>query len=264
MPSRSLPLATLFFLMFLSAWTSLGWAQPDIRFEQYSPQEERHWQEVLRRNPRDAQAHFHLGRYYEFVRRTPDAAKFYRQATLLNPGWAQPFFYLGKAYRELGRYQEAAAALQRAVTLKPDYARAYHYLGLVKINLRRYEEAADALVKAYTCDPGWAETYYDNTTYGIHNELGESKETVLALIKYIYPVNQHLARIVYKRWDRGGAAMKEYWETVSGRKLPADYGYQQGPIPGSQEPVEPGYQKPQDIGYQRRPNQPSAPEQLAD
>jgi len=257
-------LTGLLFLMFMCHGAVHAWAQADVRFEQFSPQEERFWKTKLQRNPRDAQANYHLGRYYEFTKRTHDAADFYRQATLLNPGWPQPFFYLGKAYRELGRNQEASVALQRAVTLKSNYARAYHYLGLVLINLGRYQEAADALVKAYTYDPGWAETYYDNTTFGMHTELGESKETVLRLIKYIYPVNQHLARILYKRWDRTGGAMKEYWEVVSGRKLPGDYGYQEGPIPGYQAPDEPGYQKPQDMGYQRRPNQPSAPEQLAD
>ena len=120
----------------------------------------------------------------------------------LVPGWPQAFFCLGKAYRELSRYQEAATALKRAVLLKSDYARAYHFLGLVLIDLGRYEEAAAALVKAYTFNPGWAETYYDNTTFGIHHELGMDKAVNLRLIKYIYPVNQHLARILYNNWSR--------------------------------------------------------------
>jgi tetratricopeptide (TPR) repeat protein len=261
---RPASLAGLLLLMFVCFWACPGWPQADIRFEQFTPREEKYWQDALRRNPRDAKAHYHLGRYYEFARRTQDAAIAYRQATLLDPGWAQPFFYLGKAYRELGRYQEAAVALQRAVTLKSDYARAYHFLALVQINLGRSEEAADALVKAYTYDPGWAETYYDNTTYGIHRELGEDKEVILRVIKHIYPVNQHLARIVYNRWARGDAAMKEYWETVSGRDLPPDKGYQQPPVLGYREPEEAGYQRPEDAGFQRRSNQPSAPEDLAD
>ena len=264
MRGRFLCLNILIFLIFFSQGAVRAWAQPDLRVERFTPQEERYWKQRIRSNPRNAQAYYHLGRYYEFVRRVRDAADFYRKATLLDPGWAQPFFYLGKAYRELGRYQEAARALKRAVLLKSDYARAYHYLGLVLVNLGRYEEAADALVKAYTYDPGWAETYYDNTTYGINSELSEDKETVLRLIKYIYPVNQHLARIMYKRWDRAGAAMKEYWEVVSGRKIPADYGYQNYPVPGYQPPDEPGYQRPQDMGYQRKASQPSAPGDLAD
>ena len=261
---RSHSIAGLLFLLFLSPWVSSGWAQADLRFEQHSPEVEKYWQKKIQRHPRDSRAYYHLGRHYEYTRRIQLAAESYRQATVLDPGWPQAFFYLGKAYRELSRYQEAAAALKRAVTLKSDYARAYHFLGLIMIDLGRYEEAAEALVKAYTYNPGWAETYYDNTTFGIHHELGTDKEVNLRLIKFIYPVNQHLARILYNNWSRGNAAMKEYWETVAGSELPPDKGYQQGPIPGYREPQELGYQKASDVGFQRRANQPSAPEELAD
>jgi tetratricopeptide (TPR) repeat protein len=261
---RSLSMAALVFLLLMGHWVAPGWTQPDLRFEQHSPEAERHWKKVIQGNPRDARAYYHLGRHYEFTRRIQLAAGAYHQATILDPGWPQAFFYLGKAYRELSRYQEASVALKRAVILKSDYARAYHYLGLVMIDLGRYEEAAEALVKAYTYNPGWAETYYDNTTYGIHHELGTDKTVNLRLIKYIYPLNQHLARILYNNWSRGNAAMKEYWETVSGSELPADKGYQQPPIPGYREPQEMGYQKAPDVGFQRRANQPSAPEELVD
>jgi tetratricopeptide (TPR) repeat protein len=258
--NRSFAIAGLLFMLLLGPRVSYGWKQADMRANQSSPEAERHWKKVIQRNPRDSRAYFHLGRHYELTRRIQLAADAYRQATLLDPGWPQAFFYLGKSYRELGRYQEAAAAMKRAVTIKSDYARAYHFLGLIMIHLGRYEEAAHALVNAYTYDPGWAETFYDNTTYGIQYELGTDKAVNLRLIKYIYPVNQHLARILYNNWSRGNAAMKEYWETVSGAELPADKGYQEGPIPGYREPQEFGYQKAQDVGFQRRANQPSAPE----
>ncbi|MCK9377148.1 MAG: tetratricopeptide repeat protein [Syntrophobacterales bacterium] len=238
----------------LSVWAAPGLTQ-EQRFEQYSPQEEDHWKQMIQRNPRDSRAYYHLGRHYEFTRRIPLAAEAFHQATVLDPGWPQAFFSLGKAYRELNRYQEAAVALERAVLLKSDYARAYQFLGLVKIDLARYEEAAEALLKAYTCDPGWAETYYDNTTYGIHLELRMDKEVTLRLIRYIYPHNQHLARLLYNHWARGNAAMNEYYEAVAGPELPPDQGYQQGPIMGYRDPDEAGYQRPKEAGYQRRASQ---------
>jgi tetratricopeptide (TPR) repeat protein len=241
-----------------------AWSQEDIRFEQFSPQGERHWKEVLRRQPRNPQAYYQLGRYYEFTKRMPDAAEMYRQATLIDQGSALAHFGLGKAYRELNRYQEAATALHRAVALKPNFSRAYHFLGLVYVGLGRYPEAAEALVNAYTYNPGWAETYYDSTTYGIHQELGSDKEVVLRLVKHVYPINQHLARILYNRWARGNAGMKEFWEVVAGRELPADAGYHRGPVVGYVAPQEVGTQGPQDVGYRRRPNQPSAPEGFAE
>ncbi len=239
----------------LSVWAAPGRTQ-EQRFEQYSPQEEDHWKQVIHRNPRDSRAYYHLGRNYEFTRRLSLATEAYHQATVLDPGWPQAFFALGKAYRQLNRYQEAAVALRRAVLLKSDYARAYHFLGLVNIDLARYEEAAEALLKAYTCDPGWAETYYDNTTYGIHLELRMDKEVTLRLIRYIYPRNQHLARLLYNQWTRGNAAINEFYEVVAGPELPPDKGYQQGPIFGYREPDEAGFQRPKEAGFQRRANQP--------
>jgi tetratricopeptide (TPR) repeat protein len=257
---RSIAMAGLLFMLISSTGVPPGLTQQDPKIDQYFSQVEHYWRKKIRRNPRDGRAYYHLGRYYEFTLRIQLAPESYRQATLIVPGWPQAFFYLGKAYRELRRFQEAVVALKRAVLLKSDYARAYHFLGLVMIDLGRYEEAARALVNAYTYDPGWAETYYDNTTYGMQYELGMDKEINLRLIKYIYPVNQHLARILYNNWSRGNAAMKEYWETVSGAELPADKGYHQGPIPGYREPQDVGYQKAQDLGFQRRANEPIAPE----
>ena len=230
----------------------------------FPPLREQHWKDVIRREPANAQAYYHLGRHYEFAHRTRNAAESYRKAASLDPGYVEAHFSLGKSYLELNRYHEAAAALKRATVLRSNYARAHHFLALAYINLGRYEDAAEALVQAYTHDPGTAETYYDNTSYGIHRELGDDKEVILRLVKYIYPVNQRLARIVYNRWGRTQGAMKEFDEVVSGRELPPGVGVHKPPITGYFGPQESGYQGPIESGYQRKANEPSAPEDLAD
>ncbi|MGQ9919944.1 MAG: tetratricopeptide repeat protein [Desulfobacca sp.] len=222
----------------------------DVRFEQFSPQEEQMWQERIRRNPRDGRSYFFLGRFYDFVHRDQDAANAFKQATLLRPDWPQAFFNLGKLYHRLGRWQDAAVALRRATLLKSDYAAAYHFLGLVEINLGHYPEAAKALIKAYEANPGWAEKYYDGTSYGIHWEFGQ-KEVVLRLVQLIYPTNQRLARLLYNRWARGNAGMKEYWQEAAGAEKRSETGYQEPPLSGYPEPTLPGYQRGPDVGFQR-------------
>jgi len=222
----------------------------DTRLEQLSPQEEAMWQARLRRNPCDARSHYYLGRFYEFHHRLSQAAASFRQATLHNPGWPQAFFQLGKVYRQLYRYHEAQTALRRAVLLKTDYGQASHFLGLVNIDLRRYDEAAAAFLKAYELDPGWAEKYYDLTTYGIHNELGD-KDTVLQLVKRIYPKNQRLAYLLYNRWSRGNAGQQEFYQMVAGLDKVSETGYQKPEMPGYQEPLESGYLRPPEAGFLR-------------
>ena len=222
----------------------------DARLEQFSPREEMDRKAQLRRNPRDANAWFYLGRYYDFTHRNQEAAQAFYQATLIKPGWAEAFFNLGKMYRSIGHYRDAARALQRATLLKTDYSRAYFYLGLVYLDLDQSDEAAQALIQAYTHDPGYFETYFDTTSYGIHSELG-NKDAMLTVIRTVYPVNQQLAQVLYKRWARHGINLREFYEVVSGSDKKSEAGYQEAQEVGYQEQPLPGYQKPPPAGFTR-------------
>jgi tetratricopeptide (TPR) repeat protein len=222
----------------------------DTRFEQFSPREEMNRKEQIRRNPRDATAWFFLGRFYDFTHRTQDAAEAFRQATLIKPGWAEAFFNLGKMYRAIGRYREAAQALERATIIKSNYSRAYFFLGLIYLDLERPKAAAQALNQAYMHDPGYFETYFDTTSYGMHSEL-VNKDSVLGVIRTVYPMNQQLAQILYKRWARYGINMQDFYEVVSGADKKSEAGYQEAQEVGYQEQPLPGYQKPPPAGFTR-------------
>ncbi len=222
----------------------------DSRLEQFSPREEMDRKAQLRRNPRDANAWYYLGRYYDFTHRNQDAAEAFHQATLIKPGWAEAFFNLGKMYRSIGHYRDAARALQRATLLKTDYSRAYFYLGLVYLDLDQSDEAAQALIQAYTHDPGYFETYFDTTSYGIHSELG-NKEAILTVIRTVYPVNQQLAQVLYKDGPGTASTCRNFtrWSPASDKKSEA--GYQEAQEVGYQEQPLPGYQKPPPAGFTR-------------
>jgi tetratricopeptide (TPR) repeat protein len=236
-------------LMPLSAPPSPSWAQ-DTRLEQFSPREEMDRKEQIRRNPRDANAWYYLGRFYDYTHSNQQAAQAFYQATLLKPGWAEAFFNLGKMYRAIGRIREAAQALQRATLLKSNFSRAFFYLGLVQLDLDLPKEAAAAMMQAYTLNPGYFETYFDTTSYGIHSELGD-KDAVLKLVQIIYPENQQLAQILYKRWARHGINLREFYEVVSGTEKKSEAGYQEAQEVGYQEQPLPGYQKPPPAGFLR-------------
>jgi tetratricopeptide (TPR) repeat protein len=220
------------------------------RFEQFSPREEMDRKAQIKRNPRDATAWYYLGRYYDFTHRVQDAAGAFYQATLIKPGWAEAFFNLGKMYRTLGRYQEAAQALKRATLLKSNFSRAYFFLGLVWLDLDRPQDAAQALNQAYLHAPGYFETYFDTTSYGIHSEL-VNKDAILTVIQSVYPVNQQLAQILYKRWTRHGINLKDFYEVVSGTDKISEAGYQEAQEAGYQVQPLPGYQKPPPAGFNR-------------
>lgn len=240
----------LVLVLLLGAGLARAPAQTDPRFEQFTPREEAMWQARIRSNPTDARSHYYLGRVYQFQNRDREALEAFRQAAILAPGWYAPLVQLGKTCRRLGRYDEAAVALRRAVLLKPGHSQAHHFLGLVAVRLGLWEEAAQAFLQAYQHDPGWAETYYDRTNFGIHEELGD-KEAILRLVRLIYPENQHLARLLYRRWARGNAGQQEFYREVAGPDKKSEYGYQETPDYGYQEDTPPGYQKGPDSGFLR-------------
>jgi tetratricopeptide (TPR) repeat protein len=218
-PLMATPMATLMAtLMLLALSLLIPAALPPVCLAQSpmirpnSPLAEQYWKGVLDRSPGNATAHFALGEYYNLTYRNSQSALHYRRAALLRPGWAEAHFRLGMVYRELGRPNEAAAALERAVLLQPAHARAHHYLALAQIGLKRLEDAGASLNRAYLNDPGWAETYYE-TISAIHAEFNE-QETVLALARTVYPMNQRLARLLYNRWTQQNSAMDEYWHVV--------------------------------------------------
>lgn len=249
--SRKVIQAIIWLAALAPLWTSPGPARAqDTRLEQFSPREEMDRKAQIHRNPRDANAWYYLGRYYDFTHRNREAAEAFYQATLIKPGWAEAFFNLGKMYRALGRYREAARALERATLLKSNYSRAFFYLGLVQLDLDHPEAAAQALIQAYLHDPGYFETYFDTTSYGIHSELG-NKDSMLAVIKTVYPANQQLAQILYKRWARHGINLREFYEVVSGSDKKSEAGYQEAQEVGYQEQPLPGYQKPPPAGFLR-------------
>jgi tetratricopeptide (TPR) repeat protein len=189
-----------------------GVAQPDAILRPNSPLAEQYWKGVLDRSPRNAQAHFSLGEYYNLTYRYQDSALHYHKAALIRPGWAEAHFRLGTTYRELGRQAEAAASFQQAALLDPTSARAHHFLGMALLSLGRMDKAGASLHRAYLVDPGWAENYYENVS-AIHSEFND-QETVLDLARIVYPVNQRLARLLYNRWARQNSAMDDFYSLV--------------------------------------------------
>ena len=81
---------------------SPGWAQVN-RFEQFSPREEMDRKAQIRRNPRDANAWYYLGRFYDFTHRNQQAAEAFYQATLLKPGWAEARCLMQRVLRRASR-----------------------------------------------------------------------------------------------------------------------------------------------------------------
>jgi len=106
-------------------------------------------------DPKDADAHFHLGTAYSESGRWEDAVGSYRRA-LAQPTLVIPDLVhqnMGLALYHLKRYPEAESSLRFAVTLDPKLQAGYYNLGLVLMAENRSQEARAAFRQARELAP---------------------------------------------------------------------------------------------------------------
>ena len=156
------------------------------------------FQQVLRLNPQNAEAHCELGAVYRFKEKTDEALEAYlhalelpasaqthgvahiclarlyhsqgrfadaenhgQHAVAMLPKNAEPFFRLADTYVQRGKLALAKQAYQQALALDANLAPAYHGLGKIAFLHGKLEEAAQYYRKALTIAPYHAETHYN-------------------------------------------------------------------------------------------------------
>ena len=77
----------------------------------------------------------------------------YQEAIRANPNDFDAHFNLGGCYSRLGYEQQAMLATQEAVRIRPDYAFAHIALGLNYHNLGQYDRAIETYKQAMRLDP---------------------------------------------------------------------------------------------------------------
>jgi Flp pilus assembly protein TadD len=107
-----------------------------------------HFNEALRLNPDDYQAHLDFGDLLFKTERTADAIREYQEALRLNTKYARAADHLGLALFKLGRFQEGLQAHAAAASFDPaspayrvDLADALNRTGNVKEAAAQYQEA---------------------------------------------------------------------------------------------------------------------------
>ena len=110
-------------------------------------------EELVRKNPNDADAHRNLGITYHYSSHYQKAIASFKEAIRIKPDYAKAHGNLGSAYDELGQYQEAIVSYKEAIRIKPDHANAHHNLGTRYVALGRYEEAIASFTEAIRLKP---------------------------------------------------------------------------------------------------------------
>lgn len=115
---------------------------------------------LIRRRPRLADAHYHLGVARYHLRDYPSAEAALRTATRLDPRRARYPGWLGLVLLEQGRSAEAIVAFEVAIAANPRYPNALYQLGRAYLAAGRLEDAEPHLRRALLLDPRHAEAFY--------------------------------------------------------------------------------------------------------
>jgi tetratricopeptide (TPR) repeat protein len=119
------------------------------------------FQEALRIEPDNADAHNHLGASLMGQGRLPEAIGHFERALLLRPNYAEAHNGLAIALFGLGKVPEAIGHFEQAVLLRPDYAEAHYNLGLALMEQGRLPEAIGHFEQAVLLRPNYAEAQYN-------------------------------------------------------------------------------------------------------
>jgi tetratricopeptide (TPR) repeat protein len=119
--------------------------------------------ESIQLHPANPATHFNLGLVYQEQQRSADALACFERALALSPDAPQVGNARGLALKDLGRYAEALDAYEAVLALAPDYFEALSNRGVALRYLGRYQESAATFAHALRLRPDSAE---------VHNQLG--------------------------------------------------------------------------------------------
>ena len=117
-------------------------------------------QELVNRNPADAESLNNLGAALCKVGDYVGAEQRFRQALSLNPNYAEASYNLGNVFRWIGKMGESEVCLRRALKAKPNYVEARSSLGLTLAYLGRLRDARARFEKVLKAAPRNAEALF--------------------------------------------------------------------------------------------------------
>jgi protein O-GlcNAc transferase len=111
------------------------------------------YQELLRQNPRHADALHFLGLVALQTNQSEHGVRLIERALAINPKYPEALGNLGLGYADMGRHQDALASFDKALALKPHLADLHDNRGTVLRDLRQYEAAVASHDRAIVLRP---------------------------------------------------------------------------------------------------------------
>lgn len=198
----------------------------------------KHFQEIIKKDPRSAEAHMFAGLSLLKNGRAREAVAFLRKAIDLNPDDGRAWEGLGDASLQLSHDMEALQAYQTAVRLLQSAA-IWLKLAQVQRGLGQLDEARRSLSKAGELDPQNRESAYE--TIRILMQLGRYDEAMARARRLVEQNQQDVEALrllgeIYEATNRFGLALQAYEKAVTIRPDDGKARYKLGNLLERQNP----------------------------
>ena len=172
-----------------------------------------HFHEVIRANPGDVKALNGLGVVLQQLRHNEDAAACYREAIRLSPGYLDARINLALLYENHGRLREAERELEQALALQPDTVRLRYNLANVLHLQGRSLDAVAAYRETLRLQPDHLNAL-QNFLFALHYAPQFSDRQIF---------EEHLAAAQNPVFRPGHVAPGRSMPQVSGRRIKVGY-----------------------------------------
>jgi tetratricopeptide (TPR) repeat protein len=123
-----------------------------------------HIRAAIKQNPKDADAHYHLGRHYFEIKRYNDALASFQTVTQIQPEHYKAHYYAGLVYEGQNEMEKAKeqyrAAIQTIDRVKIPYAWPFTDLGKLLVNEGDAERGVGWLYRGVRNDPASPHAWY--------------------------------------------------------------------------------------------------------
>ncbi len=171
--SKTLCFSTVIGLLLFAAVQNMPAAQLDKGIESYKAKKYQDaanlFQEVVKAEPDNIQAHYYLGLSYLALEKNQDAESELKKAAAIRkdlkdelslPSESQLEVAFGRLYMEQEKYEDARTSLESAKKIDPENPEAFFYSGELDIRQKSYQEAIKNLEKSISLNPEEAYAYY--------------------------------------------------------------------------------------------------------
>jgi len=154
------------------------------------PEAARLYRQILKADPRYADAAYFLGTIVDGEGRSAEAVSLYRDAVEANPDEPTFLFALGNQYYRARRFDEAVETLGNALVLRPDDADGRSDYGMSLMELWRWEEALAVLEPLAQAHPQMFEPCANLAS--LYRQLRRVEDAILQYRKAVALLPDHL------------------------------------------------------------------------